>query len=760
MAIPILASLLFIPEMENIYIFILIALALLAISDLAVGVANDAVNFLNSAFGSKAAPVKVILIIASLGVIVGATFSSGMMEIARKGIFNPAAFSFSHVMIIFVAVMITDIILLDTFNTLGLPTSTTVSIIFELLGASVGVALVIVSANPDIKGISGFINTSSALTIISGILLSIVVAFTVGSIIQYITRIIFSFNYQKNFKYLGAAWGGIAITVITYFIIIKGAKGSSLIKPEAVEWIMANTGKMVLASLAGWTIILQILYSLFRVNILKVIVLIGTFSLAMAFAGNDLVNFIGVPLAGYEAFKIWVASGAAPEIMEMSGLAGALKTPTVFLLLSGVIMVLALWFSKNARSVTQTEINLSRQDEGFERFNSNIFSRALVRQGIGLSKFFSFIMPDKLMKWIDSRFDQTESLRHQKEQGAKFDLLRASVNLTVASALIAVGTSLKLPLSTTYVTFMVAMATALSDRSWGRESAVYRISGVVTVIMGWFITAFAAFTMALLVALFLSKTGLTGILILLPLTAAIIIYSFLAHKKRVSNEEIKEKKYLGAAAKAADYVPECQNYLITNIILLSGFFDKSVIGLIREDRKKLNNLRKAVAEMNLDIKRKKDSVHMFIKKVSDDHIEAGAFYVQVFDYLREAGHSMTYLVGPVFSHIENNHPPLTLTQHKELRGLSLEFNEYSNFMIYILKSGNFDEIKSAIAKQADLIATIEVIKKKQLSRIKKGESGTKTGILYLNTLNESKNLALHMGNLIKAYRDFINSMTK
>jgi phosphate/sulfate permease len=746
--------------MENVYIFVLIALALLAISDLAVGVANDAVNFLNSAFGSKAAPVKVILIIASVGVIIGATFSSGMMEVARKGIFNPAAFSFSHVMIIFVAVMITDIILLDLFNTLGLPTSTTVSIIFELLGASVGVALIIVSADPESSGISGYINSSGALTIIAGILLSIVVAFTVGMAIQYITRVIFSFNYERNFRYLGSIWGGIAITAITYFIVIKGAKGSALMRPEMVEWIMNNAGKMMLFSLVGWTLMLQILYSLFRVNILKVIVLIGTFSLAMAFAGNDLVNFIGVPLAGYESFKLWVASGEAPEMFGMTGLAGAVKTPVIFLLLSGLVMVLALWFSKKARSVTRTEINLSRQNEGFERFESTQFSRALVRQGIGIGRFFNFILPERMIAWIDSRFDQTESAIQHKKIGAQFDLLRASVNLTVASALIAIGTSYKLPLSTTYVTFMVAMATAFADRSWGRESAVYRISGVVTVVLGWFVTAFAAFTLSMLVALFLSKTGLIGIAILIPVVVAIITFSYISHKRRVRNEEVKERNFIAATVKATDYVPECQGFLISNIITISGLFDKSIIGLIREDRKRLRKVRNSVAEMNQEIKRRKDSVHMFIRKLSEEHIESGAFYVQVFDYLREAGHSTTYLTGPVFSHVENNHPPLSINQQKELRGLSLEFNEYSNFIIYVLKSENFDEISGLLAKQAVFIESIETIKKKQLSRIKKGESGTKAGVLYLNILNESKNLALHLGNLVKAYRDFSRSMAK
>jgi hypothetical protein len=744
--------------MEKIYLFVIIALALLAISDLVVGVANDAVNFLNSAFGSKAASVRTILIIASVGIIIGSTFSSGMMEIARKGIFNPAMFSFRDVMMIFVAVMVTDIILLDIFNTLGLPTSTTVSIVFELLGASVGVAIVIVAASPEAEGISNYINSANALTIIFGILISIVVAFSAGSLIQYLTRIVFSFNYEKNFKYFGAIWGGIAITVITYFIIIKGAKGSALMKPEMVDWILDNSRKLMLISFVGWTILLQLLFSVFRVNILKIIVLIGTFSLAMAFAGNDLVNFIGVPLAGYEAFKIWISGSMAPEALGMEGLAGALKTPSVFLLISGIVMILALWLSKKARSVTKTEINLSRQDEGFERFESTLLSRAVVRQGVGISRFFNFIMPEKMMLWVDSRFDQTESLKAQKESGAKFDLLRASVNLTVASALIAIGTSYKLPLSTTYVTFMVAMATALADRSWGRESAVYRISGVVTVITGWFVTAFAAFTVSMLIALFLTWTGIAGILILLPIVAGIVIFSFIAHKKRTKNEEATEKKYMPSKATVAEYVPECQSYLVTNVILLSELFEKSMIALFKEDRRKLKALMKSVDSMNSDIKRRKDSVHQFIKKISDENIEAGTYYVQVFDYLRETGHSISHLTVPVYKHVENNHPPLSFGQQKELRGVSLEFNEFTNFLVYIMKTGNFEEIKKVPERQASLLRTIEEIRKKQLSRIKKGDSGTKTGILYLNILNELKNMILQLGNLCKAYRDFARSM--
>jgi len=744
-------------DITYVYIAIVIILALLAVSDLAIGVANDAVNFLNSAIGSKVASMRVILVIASVGVVVGATFSSGMMEVARKGIFIPGAFTFVDIMILFVAVMVADVILLDLFNTLGLPTSTTVSIIFDLLGAAVGVALIKVGKNPELGPVSGFINSANALTIVSGILISIVIAFTVGAVVMYFTRLIFSFNYEKNLKYLGSVWGGIAITAITYFIVVKGAKGSSIMNEDIVSWILSNTMKVLWICFIGFTIFLQILHSIFRINILKVIVLVGTFALAMAFAGNDLVNFIGVPLAGYESFKLWVASGAGPESLYMTGLAGAVKTPIIFLLFSGLVMVLALWFSKKARSVTQTELNLSRQTEGVERFESNVFSRALVRQGVGLNRFFTFILPDKFIKWVDGRFNQEEAKIRQLSSGAQFDYLRASVNMVVASALIAVGTSLKLPLSTTYVTFMVAMATALADRSWGRESAVNRISGVITVIAGWFFTAFAAFTISLLIAVFLMKTGIPGIVIVLLSTLAILFYSYRLHKKRVEKDDYAEAQ-VTVGVKTENTVADCQGYIVNHMIMLSGFFDKSILLLFKEDRKLLKVLKKDISKMNSDIKAKKDAISAFIRKISDDHIEAGVHYVQVFDYLRETGHSITHLNSPVLSHIENNHPPFSLTQQKELRGLSIELNEYSNFLIYILKSNNFEEIKSSLIMQSKLLESIESKNKSQLSRIKKGESSRKASIVYLNIVAETKNLVLQMGNIVKAYRDFSKSM--
>ncbi|NQU85257.1 MAG: inorganic phosphate transporter, partial [Mariniphaga sp.] len=477
--------------MENFYLILVVILFALAISDLIVGVSNDAVNFLNSAIGSKAARKWVIYTVASLGVLVGATFSSGMMEVARKGIFHPDMFVFSEIMVIFLAVMITDIILLDTFNTFGLPTSTTVSIVFELLGAAVAVSLVkIYSSDGSLVELAKYINSGKALAIITGILLSVFVAFVVGAIIQYLSRLMFSFRYQKNLKYFAGFFGGLAIASITYFMIIKGAKGASFMKAETVAFLKNNMLEILIYSLIGWTILLQLLYWLFKIDIPKIIVLVGTFALAMAFAGNDLVNFIGVPLAGFESFKAWSTQAiSSPDEFQMTILTGKVGTPTYMLLIAGLVMIITLITSRKARSVVATTLDLSRQNEGEERFQSSLFSRLVVRNTINVNKKFKRLMPGNVNRFLENRFQAIQDFTASNDPDKPaFDKIRASVNLIVASILISLGTSLKLPLSTTYVTFMVAMGTSLSDRAWDRESAVYRISGVFTVISGWFLT--------------------------------------------------------------------------------------------------------------------------------------------------------------------------------------------------------------------------------------------------------------------------------
>ena len=524
--------------MEQIYVIMLIVLGVLAVIDLIVGVSNDAVNFLNSSIGSKAVSFKTTMIVASFGVLVGALFSSGMMEIARSGIFIPSMFSFNDVMIIFLAVMITDILLLDVFNSIGLPTSTTVSIIFELLGAAVCLALYKIYMSDDsFDTLGNYINTKKASTIVSSILLSVILSFSIGSIVQYISRLIFTFHYEKKLKYFGAIFGGVAISAITFFILIKGLKGVSFISKEQFAWIDANQFLILGANFIVFTLLSQLLISYFKINILKVIIIIGNFALALAFAGNDLVNFIGVPIAAFNSYEIFNGSGVSGDDFMMGALANDdIVAPFYFLLLAGVVMVVTLWTSKKAKSVIETGVNLSRQGEGDEKFTPNTTSRFIVRSGVYMGEGINYFLPKKLQIKIDSRFENIEKSTKRSDNEPAFDMVRASVNLMVASILIAIGTSLKLPLSTTYVTFMVAMGTSFADRAWDRESAVYRIAGVFKVIGGWFFTAIVAFVMAFVMA-YILKVGEIYAFVGLLLFLGIMLYrSSRKHKQKVKEE--------------------------------------------------------------------------------------------------------------------------------------------------------------------------------------------------------------------------------
>ena len=475
--------------MESYFILILAFLALLAAFDLFVGVSNDAVNFLNSAIGSRIASFKTIMIVASLGVLIGATFSSGMMEIARSGVFNPQMFTFSEIIVIFFAVMVTDVLLLDIFNSFGLPTSTTVSIVFELLGGAVAAAAYKIWLQGDsFLTIASYINNEKALAIISGILVSVVVAFVAGTVVQYICRLIFTFDFDRVYRKIGGIFGGIALTSIFYFLVMKGLKGTSFMRKEYIDTIDAHTWPILISTFIVLTVLFQLLIKYKNTNIFRIIILSGTFALAFAFAGNDLVNFVGVPLAAYESYNSFIASGVAANLFTMESLKQAVQTPTIFLLLSGLIMVLTLWFSKKAHRVVQTSISLSSSTQGEqEQFGSSLPGRVIVRSALRFGTLVNQFMPAAIRKGIDSRMVKPP-----------FDYVRASVNLVVAAILIASATSLKLPLSTTYVTFMVAMGSSFADGAWDRESAVYRISGVLMVISGWFLTAFSAFTACLL----------------------------------------------------------------------------------------------------------------------------------------------------------------------------------------------------------------------------------------------------------------------
>ena len=513
--------------MDQLYVYIVGFLLLLAIIDLIVGVSNDAVNFLNSAIGSRVSSRRNIMIIASMGILVGVSLSTGMMEVARKGIFNPQLFTFSDVMVIFLAVMLTDIFLLDLFNTHGLPTSTTVSIVFELLGTSVIVALL--KTNFQVIQLEQYINTTSALVIISGIFLSVGIAFVAGSIVQFISRVIFSYDYREKPNYKAIIWSSMALTILLFFILIKGASNNIFMTEAMKSWINSNVGLIIIACAFSSFLITAILWVL-KIDLFKIIVLVGTFSLALSFASNDLVNFVGVPLAGFQSFKAWGLANAAADSYTMSILNQPIRTDGYLLIIAGVIMIITLWLSKKARSVTETEVNLASHDTDNERFKPNRFSSGLVKLGLKSYNVLKEITPKKVGVTISNQLDPKRRV-YQKNPPA-FDTVRAAVNLTTASILISLATSLKLPLSTTYVSFMVAMGTALADRAWGRKSAANRISGVLVVLGGWFFTAFIAFIASSIFALMIYLWGIMGMGVVLVVVSGSLIYNHRVFRKK------------------------------------------------------------------------------------------------------------------------------------------------------------------------------------------------------------------------------------
>jgi phosphate/sulfate permease len=744
--------------MENFYLVVVIVLFVLAISDLVVGVSNDAVNFLNSAIGSKAAPFRIIMIIAALGVLFGATFSSGMMEVARKGIFNPHMFTFDNIMIIFLAVMLTDVILLDLFNTLGLPTSTTVSIVFELLGSAVGVAVIRVKNGlADGASIAAHINSETALTIIAGILLSIVIAFTVGAIVQYLTRALFSFNTSISLKYFGAIWGGLALSVIVYFILIKGAKSASFMTAETAAYIKENTGKIFLMSFVALSILLQLFYWLFKLNIPRFVVLVGTFALAMAFAGNDLVNFIGVPLAGYESFKTFTAENsiAASELF-MSSLSGPVKTPTFFLLIAGLIMVITLWLSRKAKSVVRTTINLSRQDEGYERFETSALARSLVRSFIVVGDSIKSALPNSFIEKMSARFDNAaQNNETKKDKEVAFDLIRASINLVVASALIAFATSLKLPLSTTYVTFMVAMGTSLADGAWDRESAVYRITGVVTVISGWFLTAFVAFSAAFIMALAINAGGIYAIFGLISLAAFFVIRTHTTHRKR-EKKELEAQKDI----EHMHIVEACHHNVMSTLLAISRLYKETVEALENKKRKRLKVMLDGAVEVNDQVSKYKHNLYYTIQDLISENNTNPYNYVQVIDYLKELSNDFLAIVKPTYAHIDNNHSPFSAEQIGELKVISEDVVDLISSGITIMADKNFDNVSDLELKENELRDNLKKFRKNHIDRIKDSSRNSKNNILFLDILYLSRSISRNSNNVVKAYQSFDTELNK
>ncbi|SDG63389.1 inorganic phosphate transporter [Winogradskyella thalassocola] len=747
--------------MDNIYLLMIIALAILAVADLVVGVSNDAVNFLNSAIGSKAISFKTVVIIASVGVAVGAIFSSGMMEVARKGIFNPSEFMFNEIMIIFMAVMITDILLLDFFNTIGLPTSTTVSIVFELLGASVAMALIKVGhASGSVSDVVDYINTSKATEIILGILLSVVVAFTIGAVVQWFARLLLSYNFEQKANWVGAIFGGIALTSITYFIFIKGLKGTSyanqnyeLLNGETMkEFLEHNVLAILAASSVFWSLLSFLLITFLKTNIYKLIIIVGTFALALAFAGNDLVNFIGVPVAAFNAFEAWTASGLAAENFPMTVLAEKVPTNNWLLFGAGMIMVLTLWFSSKAKNVVKTSLDLSSQGDTEERFQPNFLSRGFVRSAMAMSQMSSYILPKSWEDRIDKQFEAPKVSKKVKAADLPaFDMVRAAINLMVAAVLISIATSWKLPLSTTYVTFMVAMGSSLADRAWGAESAVYRVAGVINVIGGWFFTAFSAFAAAALVAYLLNLNLEVMFPILLLAAIGLLIRSSMAHNKK-SKGIIAEDSLTKAGSSSVQGVILESAENISNVVKRGNrIYTNAIEGLAKQDLTLLKKNKKQVTKLSDEVDILRDNIFYFIKNLDETSLRASSFYINILGYLQDMTQSLEYISKTSHKHIHNNHKKLKFSQIKELKEIDLALEELFNDTKTAFDSHSFEQIGTIIKRKKEVFDMVTDKIAKQVARTRTEESSPKNTTLYFSLLLETKDLLTATMNLLEEY---------
>ncbi|WP_456408732.1 inorganic phosphate transporter [Caldithrix abyssi] len=738
------------------YYYAVLILAMFAVFDIVVGVSNDAVNFLNSAIGSRVAPFYVIMIIAGLGLVSGVVFSSGMMEVARKGIFHPQFFTMPQLIVLFLAVMISDVILLDVFNSYGLPTSTTVSVVFELLGAAVAISLIkIFSESQSIAMLAEYINTSKALIIILGILLSVGIAFIVGAIVQFLTRLLFTFDFSKRLKKYGALWGGLALAFITYFILIKGAKGAAFITPEMLKWIQTHAFSMLAIIFAVSAIFLQILIFL-NINILKPIVLIGTFALAMAFAANDLVNFIGVPMAGYHAYEAAVQT-SAPLTTTMEALNSKVPAEPHLLLLAGIIMVVTLAFSKKARTVTKTEIDLSRQSEGEERFESVFLARKIVKFFIRFFDAVKKILPQSALNWFRKRLDSEHYHHHlADEHTPSFDLLRAGVNLMVASALISYATSHKLPLSTTYITFMVAMGTSFADMAWGRESAVYRVTGVLTVIAGWFMTAFAAFVSAALIATFIYFTKAIGVGIMLLVVIAFIARNHIKHKKRFIESEATEVYNLKKITDAHSSIHttfEQMGFLVQKIresldTALEGLFQQNEY-IIKNERAKNKTFQKWANIITANI-------FKCLRLLQKEEAELSYKYANTIRHLQRMVDGHRDIVNRSYLHVSNHHKGLLGVQIEELSELKNQLLEMLKDVENTLHANEELDYRKLEEKHAALEALAERLNEKQIERIKDGSSKTRLSILYYAIVNDALMLSKQNLKILEIFSEVLH----
>ena len=734
-------------------LFIVITLALLAVMGIIVGVSNDAVNFLNSAFGSKAAKKNVILTIASIGVMVGVMTSSGMMDVARSGVFYPAMFTYQEIMILFLGMMLSNIILLDIYNSLGLPTSTTVSLVFGLLGSAMALALYNIWGGTTDASLGDFINSGKALAIVSGILLSVVLAFFTGHLLMYISRLIFSFRYHKIFSRFGALWCGITLAGIIYFTVFKGLKSTTLI-PDALKiFVDENTGLSLLLLWVGSSALLWILQR-FNVNILRVSILAGTFSLALAFAGNDLVNFIGVPYAGYDSYVIAHASESLPTSME------ALANPTQanfwIMCAAGLVMVVTLFTSKKAMRVIETERKLSSQSEEVPtNSEATVASRGIVRGVLRFNNFLTSITPEPLHRWINQRF---ESLPEEERGDVNYDLIRATVNLTAAAILISIGTQLKLPLSTTYVVFMVSMGSSLADRAWGRESAVYRITGVTTVIMGWFVTALGGFAIALAVTLALAYGGTIAII---GITA---ICLFLIIKSNFSKKDVEDEPEESAVAKIGDALKQSpEEALITytehvcaSMEKVTMIYDRTIVAVFKENRKVLKDMVREAEDFYHSTRQQKYELLPLLRNLEDSDVNTGHYYVQVVDYISETSKALLHITRPCYKHVDNNHTGLSKEQVYDLKRINDRVEDIFGEINNMLRTRSFDKMDCVLNMRDEMFDLIDEVMQNQLRRLRDTGGSSSANMLFFNILTETKTMILHSRNIMKSLEHFVH----
>ena len=757
------------------YLFIVIVLALLAVMGIVVGVSNDAVNFLNSAFGSKAAKKNVILAVAAAGVMVGVLTSSGMMEVARNGVFDPGLFSYEDIMVLFLGMMLSNIILLDIYNTLGLPTSTTVSLVFGLIGSAVAVALykVWLGEPGTCTDIVQYINTEKALGIVSGILLSVVLAFFTGHLLMYISRVIFSFRYNKLFTRFGALWCGITVAGIIYFTVFKGLKSAQIEFIDKLSEYVNN--HLSLSLLILWLVSSALLWILQRckVNILRVTILAGTFSLALAFAGNDLVNFIGVPYAGYDSY-VYSQTASEEELAHMTVFtlesddpANPFSTANPWIMCAaGVVMVLTLFLSKKTMRVIETERKLSSQSEEVSPTNNEATnaSRGIVRGARALNNAVEAITPKSVRNFIETRF---VPLTDEERGDANYDLIRATVNLTAAAILISIGTQLKLPLSTTYVVFMVSMGSSLADRAWGRESAVYRITGVMNVIMGWFVTALGGFLIALVVTIALAygqqiTVGDNWNIVAIGVT---IICVGLIIKSNVSKKEEAKETEESAVAKISDTLkrsPEealiaYTEHVCSSMEKVTMIYDRTIVAVFKENRKVLREMVSEAEDFYHSTRQQKYEIIPLLRTLQESDVKTGHFYVQVVDYISETSKALLHITRPCYKHVDNNHSGLTKEQVYDLKCINDRVEAIFGHINHMLRTRSFENMDEVLTERDELFNFIDEVMQNQLRRLRDTGGSSSANMLFFNILTETKTMVLHSRNIVKSLEHFVDS---